>query len=263
VDVDSRKSLSKINVLVRPSKYVVRILLNAVVDKETTVNSWSSFFSSGTSLRLNGGIAMSRRLHRLFVAAIASPLLALGCLANAAFYSSNFDPPGPLSFAGTALFQIDDACLGAGNDGFHTAASCNLALLSATLSMTDTNSLDTGNLNFAPVLPNTADLIDLLISGGELAGVNSDLIGFVFAAPCTGTLCGVPWWIQWGTTPVDPVFLYTGNCDGPACFPNDGFSGVAENVSFTRVNLAPEPGTMGLLIAALGVGWLVRRRSAA
>jgi len=206
---------------------------------------------------------MSRRMHRLFVVVIASPLLALGCLANAAFYSSNFDPPGPLSFAGTALFQIDDACLGPGNDGFHTAASCNLALLSATLSMTDIPTGDTANLNFAPVLPNTADLNDLLISGGELAGVNSDLIGWVFATPpCTGSLCGLPWWIQWETTPTDPVNLYTGTCDGP-CFPNEIASGVAENVTFTRVNLVPEPGTMGLLLAALGVGWLIRRRTAA
>ena len=177
---------------------------------------------------------MSRRLHRLLVAALAAPLLGLACLANAAFYSSNFDPPGPLSFAGTALFQIDDGCLGVANDGFHTAASCNLALLSATLSMTDIPTGDTGTLNFASVLPNTAGLIDLLISGGELAGINSDLIGFVFAAPCTGTLCGIPWWIQWQTTPTDPVFLYTGNCDGDFCFPNELASGVAGKCHFTR-----------------------------
>jgi hypothetical protein len=200
---------------------------------------------------------MSIRILRNSLATLATAAaLALGGHANAAFYSSSFDPPGPLTFSGTGLFQLDDACL-AFADGIYNAALCNLTLLSATIDMMDTVSLDTGHLNFAGVLPDTANMIDLVISGGELVAVDTQLIGSAFPAPCTGTLCGDPWWIQWGSNFNDPVFLYTGNCDGD-CFPNQQASAVAENVTFTRV---PEPGTMSLLVAALGFGWFFRRRN--
>ena len=199
---------------------------------------------------------MSTRILRNSLATLATAAtLTLGGLANAAFYSSSFDPPGPLSFTGTGLFQLDDACLL--TDGFYSAAACNLTLLSATIDMTDTVSLDTGHLDFASVLPNTADMLDLFISGGELVGIDTGLIGWEFPSPCTGTLCGDPWWIQWGSGFTDPVYLYTGSCDGEPCFADLTTSTVATHVTFTRV---PEPGTISLLLAALGFGWFFRRR---
>jgi hypothetical protein len=198
----------------------------------------------------------TRTFRNLLGTLLTATTLMLGGAANAAFYSSSFDPPGPVSFSGTGLFQLDDACLAA--DGFYTAAACNLTLLSATVDVTDTSTSDTGHLNFASLLPNIVSMVDLIISGGNLVGVNTDLIGSVFASPCTGTICGEPWWIEWGTTSdSDPVFLFTGNCDGDSCFPAQTPIGTAFNVTFTRV---PEPGTLALLFVAGGLGWLVRRR---
>jgi len=219
------------------------------------------FVLAGTNfLRPESGKTMSTRILRNSLATLATAAtFALGGFANAAIYSSSFDPPGPLSFSGVGLFQLDDACL-AFADGMYGAALCNLTLLSATVDMTDTVSSDTGHLNFAAVLPDTAHMIDLVISGGELVAVDTGLIGWAFPAPCSGTLCGDPWWIQWGSNfnNVDPVFLHTGNCDGEACFPDQQAFAVANNVTFTRV---PEPGTMSLLVAALGLGWFFRRRT--
>ncbi len=203
---------------------------------------------------------MSKRALRTSLATlVATATLVLAGFANAAFYSSSFDPPGPLSFTGLGLFQIDDACLLAA-DGVYNASACNLTLLSATVEVTDTDSSDTAHLDFVSVLPNSADMLDFLLIGGNLAGVNSDPIGWVFGSPATGTLAGIPWWIQWGysTVDIDPVFLYVGNCDGDECFRDNKSAGTAENVTFTRV---PEPATLALLAGALGIAGLMRRRT--
>ncbi|HQR11330.1 MAG TPA: PEP-CTERM sorting domain-containing protein [Casimicrobiaceae bacterium] len=182
--------------------------------------------------------------------------LAFGGVASARFYDSSFDPLGPLTFSGTGRFYADDACFAA--DGVYAAAACNLTLLSATVDMT--NGVDSAHLDFVSILPNTLDMIDLIISGGELVGVNTNAIGWVFPGTCTGTLCGDPWWVQWGASvDIDPVYLYTGSCDGP-CFRNDNPESTAFDVTFKRV---PEPGTLALLLGALGIGGLMRRRPAA
>jgi hypothetical protein len=203
---------------------------------------------------------MSTRILRNSLATlVTAAALTLGGLANAAFFSSHFDPPGSVSFLGNGLFQLDDACLLV--DGTYSAAACNLTLLSATLDLTDTVSGDTGHLDFAALMPDTADMINLTISGNELVGVNTSEIGWAFPSPCTGTLCGDPWWIEWGTsTSSDPVFLFTGSCDGDACFADEFPLATAFHVTFTRV---PEPGTLVLLVTALGIGGLARRRAAA
>jgi hypothetical protein len=172
-------------------------------------------------------------------------------------YSSAFDPA---EFSGTALFQFNDSCLA--TDGFYTASMCNLQMLSAHVDITDDGTGGTGQLDFGA---NSADMMSLIIDGGELVGVNTGLVGFVFASPCTGTACGVPWWIQFQAQFLsaaafeDPVFLFTGSCDGLECFPNQEPAGVAPNVTFTRL-AAPEPATLALALAGLATGWLVRRR---
>jgi hypothetical protein len=201
---------------------------------------------------------MSKRVFQNSLATLVTVVaLTFTGLASARFYDSSFDPPGPLTFSGTGRFYVDDACFAV--DGSHLAAACNLTLISATVDMS--NGTDTAHLDFLSILPNTLDMIDLFISGGELVGVNTNAIGFVFPGPCTGTLCGDPWWVQWGfTVDIDPVYLYTGNCDGEECFRNEQSSATAPNVTFTRV---PEPGTLALLLGALGIGGLMRRRSAA
>ena len=199
---------------------------------------------------------MSKRVFKNSLATLVTVVaLTFTGLASARFYDSSYDPPGPLTFSGTGRFYVDDACFAA--DGQYAAAACNLKLISASLDMS--NGTDSAHLDFVSLLPNTLDMIDLFISGGELVGVNTNAIGWVFPGPCTGALCGDPWWIQWGFNP-DPVFLFTGNCDGDECFRNEQASSIADTVTFTRV---PEPGTLVLLLGALGIGGLMRRRTAA
>jgi len=140
---------------------------------------------------------------------------------------------------------------------------------------------DSGDVHFGM----STDIISVIIEGGELVGVNSGLIGPSFAAPCTGVVCGTPWWVQWeapttppiltfdslASVPGDSVNLFAGSCfsdfrlstpkatsDG-FCSPDERPVGVAFDVTFTRI---PEPGSLALLgaglIAAFGIG---RRRA--
>ena len=200
---------------------------------------------------------MSIRYRAVLGALAASATLTFAGLAHAVFYGNDFDPITPLSFSGHALWQFDDACQ---TPGFHSASTCHLTLLSATVDMT-AGPGNSGHLNFAPVLPATSQLIDFFINAsGLLEGIDTNLIGFVFPAPCTGILCGTPWWIQWGVfSDGDPVFLWTGSCS-EGCSPDSTFSGEAIHVTFTRLGQVPERGTLGLLLGALGAGWLTRRR---
>jgi hypothetical protein len=190
--------------------------------------------------------------------------------ANAVVYSSGFDP---LSFSGTGFFQFDNHCeTDNGGFGTYTQADCNVLFQSASVDMVDKDSFDvtigTGHLNFGP----STDIDFIYISGGLLVGVDSGLFGPAFTGTsCSGTLCnGDPWWIQWQnsfvTSTSDPVFLYTGFCEGEFCEPNGTASAIAFNVTFTRQsdgNGAPEPGTLGLILGGVGAAWWARRRKAA
>jgi len=199
---------------------------------------------------------MARKGLRGCIVALATAVAAiLAGPASAVHYSSGYDPT---VFSGTGLFQFDDACLA--SDGVFSGASAHATLLS---NVTDITSPGTGHLNFAPVLPNSVDIVDIVIVGGTLVAVDTNLIGPVFAAPCTDGACGVPWWVEWVSNvdfpSVDPqVELFTGGCF-EGCSPDSTPSGTAMTVTFTRVSV-PEPGTLGLLIGAIGAGWFVRRR---
>jgi len=109
-----------------------------------------------------------------------------------------------------------------------------------------------------------------------VVGFDTNLIPLSVAPGCTGPLCGDSWFIEWSSGlvpeeyysydysyddwgPLDgldnQVFLfYSGdNCDSDFC--QAGAS--ASNVAFT-----PEPESLALLLAALGAGWVTRRRRA-
>ncbi len=226
---------------------------------------------------------MSKRTHRHALAALAAAAtLMFGGIASGAFYSSRFDPPGPIDFNGQGLFYVSDTCLGA---GFHLASDCGMSLSTATVDMTDTVSGDTGHLNFSPVLPDTVDMISFFMGDhGDMLGANTDLVGWTFAdQPCSGTLCDIPFWVQWqfstnfapaqsadlGSGVIPAVYLYTGNCSfssrdsvaldtsSDGCQADRTPAGIATTVTFTRV---PEPGTLALLLLAGGAGWFARRR---
>jgi hypothetical protein len=208
-----------------------------------------------------------------WMAAVRTGLFALATTAyfaspaNAVQWIGHFDP---LSVIGDGLFQYgnDPSC---GTDGFHTfTALCSPQILSLTADVTDdkgtpgTGDDDTAHLNFTPLLP--VNLSDYFISGGQLIGVDVPFTGYVFAAPCTGTLCG-PWWFEWTSGlsgSLDPVFFFQGTCNDdpefPVCGANPQASVIAENVTFTLVSPAPEPATLGLLLGGIGAAWIGRRR---
>jgi hypothetical protein len=202
---------------------------------------------------------MPNRSFRTFLGALTfAAFMICGGPAQAVFYGSDFDPVGPVTFSGHGLFQFDDACLA--SNGLHSAASCHLMLVSATIHMHD--SLNSADLAFGP---DVLHMIDLIIFGGNLVGVDTGLIGPSFVTDDASSLFG-PWWLQWqsGFSPLladtDPVNLFTGSCS-EGCSPNGSPAAVALHVTFTRVGqAAPEPGTLGLLLGGLGAGWWVRRR---
>jgi hypothetical protein len=206
-----------------------------------------------------GEMIMPNGMLRFLLTALTAAVVTLAAPAYAAVWSSDYDPVGEITFSGRAFFQFDDACLA--TDGFYSGAFCHTVFLSATADISDTSPA-TGHLDFASVLPNTADVGDIVIVNHALAGVDTGVIGFVFPGTCTGDLCSTPWWIQFVSGFEDPVLLFTGPCpDGPStCHPNDTPQGIAPNVTFARV---PEPGSLALILGAVGAGWLARRRKSA
>ena len=226
---------------------------------------------------------MTSKLLRSALAVVALAGSLAGGAVQAALYNSHFDPIDVVSFEGNGRFYIDDACLLA--DDVYSGSFCNARLEFADLTLTVEDSPpdvgDSGDVHFGM----STDIISVIIEGGELVGVNSGLIGPSFAAPCTGVVCGTPWWVQWeapttppiltfdslASVPGDSVNLFAGSCfsdfrlstpkatsDG-FCSPDERPVGVAFDVTFTRI---PEPGSLALLgaglIAAFGIG---RRRA--
>lgn len=212
---------------------------------------------------------MSMKIIRTSLASVVTVFaLAFAGFANAALFGSHFDP---LGFVGDGLFKFDDACLA---DGTYTGTACNVQLLSASLDLTNAPlvgpATGTAHFDFTPVLPSTA-IFDIVVSGGVLVGVDSDVFGGVFSTSCTGDLCdGQPRWIQWFTDS-NRVALYTGcqstnfvgrlsvaEADSTDCSPNTDNPVIADTVTFTRI---PEPGTLFLIAGALIAAGLSRRRS--
>lgn len=208
-------------------------------------------------------------------AAVAAALGVPGGDADAVVYSSAFDPP---NFNGTATFDVSQACLSAGN-GFQAnggpPAGCTVTWLSATVTFQDTPTL---TFDYTAFLPDSDAVSQIWVQDGELAGVISGAIGPVIISDNSNPLFNGPWWIQYAFAPPDDliaaldgppsggqfglgvVYLYTGTCDGRVCEQNPEPAETAQVENFTRVAQVPEPGTLGLVLGAVGGAWLARRR---
>jgi len=202
-------------------------------------------------------------MQRLLRGAALAGALALPALpAQAAIYSSAFDP---VDFFGVATFDVDDACLTSDGTKPNDGAPCSVTWLSATVTITDAPST---TFSF-PQLPSPTAVVDILVSGGELAGVDSSIIGPASGDP--GANQG-PWFLQYqsggGEFGLGRVLLFPSVCfsegESVVCLPNTNPDAVstADVENFTRVSAVPEPATLALMLGGLGVGWWARRRKA-
>jgi hypothetical protein len=126
-----------------------------------------------------------------------------------------------------------------------------------------------------PILPSSTAVFDVLVQGGELAGVDSDIIGAVTTSGDPNPSFNGTWYISFSTglsedfsalfatdavssyaPSFGDVFLYRQTCvDGP-CRPGE----IVETATVDSFFRIPEPATLSLLLAAIGCGWVSRRK---
>jgi hypothetical protein len=199
-------------------------------------------------------------------------LMLTATVAQGAIYSGRFDPSGDGAdfpgFTGEALFTVDDGCIAEG-DGYHfvnPSGGCGDSFMtSATVSLfdpTDPEPLDSGDRVDSFSLSGHFDLIGVLISGGQVTGVDTDIVGPAYGAGYSPHwTSSTPFWLQFqsgclGDNPddgcffIDPAFIYMGE---------NQIQSAPATVTFQAVTV-PEPGTLALVLGAVGLGWLVRRR---
>jgi hypothetical protein len=212
---------------------------------------------------------MSLRSNRITLCALAATAaLALAAPAQAKLVGSAFDPP---LFDGIGTFLLPDipACLGLGG-GFQSVnggsdACTGVILLSAAVNASDSGG--TAHLSLPPPTPDAMAVSGIVIDTEApqlVVGVNTGMIP-IFADACTGDLCDFQWWIQWdsglpgGEFLSNSVSLFAQYCP-EGCFGDVfRFGDPAVDVKFF---LTPEPGSLALLVGALGAVWMVRRRRA-
>jgi hypothetical protein len=203
------------------------------------------------------GVIMSNSKWRVCLAALGAIALAgVGHPAQAAFWDATYDPS---AFIGTATFDVPGPCLSGVADGQHLQTDfvgCSPIRILANVSTLPA-------VNFAAVLPSSA-VTSYEVIGQQFVGVNTGVVGFVVVG-------STDYWFQFLSSfnPGDgepfvtnTVNLYndcplegatTANCGAPV--------NQATLVTFTA--RAPEPGSLGLILGAIGAGWLARRRKAA
>ena len=202
-------------------------------------------------------------LKALAITLLTSSVLSLAPMrpASAAMFVGTFDPPfgmafSQLGFSGTATFEVADACLA--TTGFCTTAPINLT--SATVTLYDLlNPANTDVLNFG-----AAQLINVYIQSGTLFGVNSPIVGPQFGVVSNGSVYSGNVYLQFellsfGVEGIGNPFAYIFGCPigNSECSAD---LAIRSNPARLRFGLVPEPGTLGLALAALAaLGW--RRRS--
>ena len=207
----------------------------------------------------------------------------LAVLANAGNIRGNWDPDFGGSFTGTGflgevVFFVPDLCLtGAPSttvrifdaDG---CSSGGMSLVSANVSLYDfpDTSLILSTIAFAPPVqspdPVQAIVVEYSPLGvGKVIGLDTDLIGPEFSGvspPTAPDVLYLQFSSGWGDNPPPGAYLLAATC-------SDGLSGCEEDINIDPSNPgevtytpAPEPGSLALLLGALGAGWVVRRRTA-
>jgi len=206
-------------------------------------------------------------------AAVAAALAALAAPSGAAPYRGTFDPT---DFSGEYIINVNPACLQQGNGWFANAGICAATLLTADADVTsdDVTPNFNGHLIFAPpAISSPSTLFGLYVYGGAIDSFDTGLIHQQAGSDASTH----DWWIQFTSGhacyggPCYGGFLGIGIADVPFIDPNQNGVYLYANTTGSpiaradylgpAVDLAiPEPGTLSLLLGALGGGWLARRR---
>jgi hypothetical protein len=222
--------------------------------------------------------------HRVAVSTLFSAIaLAYGTAAYGGFYPGHIDPGGTGTvpgFTGDAVFNIPSGCFS--TDGTHfigSSSGCASATVySALIDLytvdpadppTPPNDVVVGQFSLTPI--DFWPISAIFVLNGGLAGVETGIMG---PNAGTGGWSGRNFWLDFDCDDCsfgDPAFIYI---DDPSIASNKSNPGIvtfgrqcSENangapVDCTVAQQAPEPGTLGLILGALGGGWLARRRKA-
>jgi len=208
-------------------------------------------------------------------AAVAAALGVLGTPASAAPYRGSFDPT---NFAGEYEINVSAACLL--TNGWHANTGiCTAQLISAYADVTsdDVTPNFNGRLIFAPPVVPAPTLHGIFVYGGQIDSFDTDLIHFQAGSDPTAD----DWWIQFVSGhecyggPCGPIITFAPEVQPEGSLFDPRFNGVYLYLNTTgspidrasyigpAVDIGgaiPEPGTLSLLLGALGGGWLARRR---
>jgi hypothetical protein len=208
---------------------------------------------------------MGYKAWRLLISALVGvAVLTVGSSAFAAYARSRFDPT---AFFGDGFFQVSDGCLSLNGSYKATSGvvaiqtSCSVGLARAEFDVID--GLDFAHVIYNPVAPDFDPIFNVVFEAGRLVGVDSDLFGPMSSNTCGGNLCDYAWFLEWESGQFDPVYLSQICTAGDGSCTPDQFDPrvfTADIVTFTNV---PEPATLGLILGALGAGWMARRRKIA
>jgi len=202
--------------------------------------------------------------------------------AGAVVYRSVFDP---VTFEGTALFDVSQACLDVGT-GFvsnNNYDGCTVNWLEAEVTLKDPATTLTETFQYHPNhLPDSGVVDEIFVQDGDLAGVSSSIIGPEIVSGSSHAPFNGPWWIQY--TFGLPGDILLASLDTQALGPIGGQFGFGQvllwgcdagvtncetpqrvvdtaDVEFFRVvQVVPEPASGALAFAALWAAWFARRR---
>lgn len=191
-------------------------------------------------------------------AAAAACFYVAGSAQAGLVYQGDFDPP---LYGGTVFVDVDPLCvLGTG----WISASCGtIDILSLVVNNHPSQPVD--QLTFAPPTISNA-VTGLYWLGGVLSAIDTILISPQVSGPTTGDLfTGSEYAIQFvsnqapnGNPQLAPVTVLFECLDGCGILdPVGGIRNPATQQPFVRV---PEPGSLALMLGALGAAWLARRR---